>query len=264
MTARGRSSTRGVPRRAALARLVWLATLCVASSMPELARARVISYVPADSRQLLVVTTRDWSDLHGMAQRLERRGGLFRAVGAPFAVVIGHHGLGWGRGLPWPEPRPGPIKREGDGRSPAGLFVLGTAFGYAPQTDTALAYQSLSADIECVDDASSAHYNELVVGREVSRDWNSSEHMRRNDDLYRLGVVVNHNTPASPGAGSCIFLHIWRGADDGTVGCTAMDPDHIRLLLHWLDPAQRPLLLQLPRPEYERSRRRWQLPPLPP
>ncbi len=223
-----------------------------------------MAYVPRDSGQLLVVTTPDWSDLHGRAQRLERRGRWFRPLGPSFAVVVGEHGLGWGKGLPQPEPRPGPIKREGDGKSPAGLFVLGAAFGYGPAADTALAYQSLSPDIECVDDPSSAHYNQLVDGRLISRDWHSSEQMRRQDELYSLGVIVNHNIPAAPGAGSCIFLHVWRDADTGTAGCTAMEPENIRLLAHWLDPAQRPLLLQLPKAEYERSRRRWQLPPLRP
>jgi len=224
--------------------------------------APALAQVPGDSTELLVVMTPDWSDLHGTAQRLERRGHSFHKVGQAFPVVVGRSGLAWGRGLPLSEPRPGPIKREGDGKSPAGLFALGSAFGYAPSAETALPYRWLSADIECPDDPSSSHYNQLVDDRQTAKDWNSAERMRRNDELYSLGVFVNHNTPASAGAGSCIFLHVWRGPDDGTVGCTAMDSDHMRMLLRWLDPARRPVLLQLPQAEYRRFRLRWKLPQL--
>jgi len=40
---------------------------------------------------------------------------------------------------------------------------------------------------------------------------------------YRLGVFVEHNTkPRRAGFGSCIFLHIWSGPTEPTIGCTAM------------------------------------------
>jgi len=46
---------------------------------------------------------------------------------------LGRAGLAWGLGLHGNPPFPGPIKREGDGRSPAGAFELSSAFGYAPR-----------------------------------------------------------------------------------------------------------------------------------
>jgi D-alanyl-D-alanine dipeptidase len=95
----------------------------------------------------------------------------------------------------------------------------------------------------------------------VSPDWNSSEHMLRSDDLYRWGVVVDHNAdPPRPGAGSCIFLHIWRGPGQPTVGCTAMPQENLESVLGWLDPAKKPLLVQLPESEYQRLKRKWKLP----
>jgi D-alanyl-D-alanine dipeptidase len=113
-----------------------------------------------------------------------------------------------------------------------------------------------------VDDSHSGHYNELVDGSTIARDWNSSERMRRDDDMYRQGIVIEHNTPASAASGSCIFFHIWRSPSSPTLGCTAMDQADISRLFGWLDPGQSPLLIQLPETEYEHFRASWSLPEL--
>ncbi|MGJ7518838.1 L,D-transpeptidase family protein [Pseudomonas baetica] len=214
-----------------------------------------------DSQQLIVVTSKHWDDIQGTAQRYERHGDTFEKYEASFPVVLGKNGLAWGKGLNNVEDFQGPIKQEGDGKAPAGLFKLGTAFGYAAVADTRLSYLPLTSSIECVDDSQSKRYNQLVDGSTVDKDWSSSERMRRNDELYRQGVFIEHNTPASPTAGSCIFLHIWRGPTTPTRGCTAMAPADIARLFSWLDPRQSPLLVQLPEAQYEQLRERWKLPP---
>ncbi len=73
-------------------------------------------------------------------------------------------------------------------------------------------------------------------------------------------VVVKHDWDALPNARSCIFLHIWRGAHFGTAGCTAMPPDQMEEIDHWLDRRKQPLFVQLPARIYERMRSRWRLP----
>jgi D-alanyl-D-alanine dipeptidase len=130
-------------------------------------------------------------------------------------------------------------------------------------------YLSLTPSIECVDDVGSKYYNRVVDRSATAPDWNSSEHMR-NVDLYRWGIVVGHNgmvtevnaRPPTPGGGSCVFLHIWRGPGQGTAGCTAMSQIELETLLTWLDPMDKPLLVQLPALEYERLIHRWKLPAL--
>jgi D-alanyl-D-alanine dipeptidase len=179
-------------------------------------------------------------------------------------VVLGKSGLGWGRGLTAPVAN-GPTKQEGDGRSPAGVFTLGTAFGYAPPdqaTFLQVGYVQATADLECVDDIGSSHYNQLVHRSEVSNvDWSSSEKMSLAGDAYRWGLFVNHNvSPVVPGDGSCIFLHVWNGAGSSTVGCTASAQNELTTLLGWLDPAKQPLLVQLPQAEYDARRSEWSLP----
>jgi D-alanyl-D-alanine dipeptidase len=213
-----------------------------------------------DSDQLIVVTSKNWDDIQATAQRYERHGQNLQKFEAPFAVVLGKNGMGWGKGLLDTGQPEGPVKQEGDGKAPAGMFKLGAAFGYAPSAETRQPYLPLTQTIECVDDSQSTRYNELVDGAVVDKDWSSSERMRRSDELYRQGIFIQHNTPASPAAGSCIFFHIWRGPTAPTRGCTAMDPADIARLFDWLDPGKSPVLVQLPQAQYEQLRERWKLP----
>lgn len=213
-----------------------------------------------DSDQLIVVTSKNWDDIQGTAQRYERHGSALEKYQAPFAVVLGKNGMGWGKGLLDPGSLQGPVKQEGDGKAPAGVFKLGTAFGYDVSAETRLPYLALTSTLECVDDSDSQHYNQLVDVSLLAKNWNSAEHMRRNDDLYRQGIFIEHNTPATPAAGSCIFFHLWRGPDVPTLGCTAMDPADMARLFTWLDPRRSPRLVQLPEAQYEQLRARWNLP----
>ena len=157
-----------------------------------------------------------------------------------------------------------PGKREGDGRAPAGIFRLSGAFGYAPGRECPwikLPYREATSSLKCVDDSRSRHYNRLVNAGEEPKDWSSCEEMRRPDDQYRLGIVVEHNAaPAIPDRGSCIFIHIWKGPEVGTAGCTAMAPEDMETLLRWLDPAAVPVLIQLPESAYRQLKGPWELP----
>ena len=226
------------------------------------------------STQILVVTTSDWNGVEGVLQRYERSQTKkkWKAVGAQIQAVVGKNGLGWGVGLPPTNDAAirgvqDPVKKEGDGKAPAGIFHLSTAFGYAAQQPAGwrMPYLNLTQSVECVDDTASKSYNRVVNNTKVSPDWNSSEHMLRSDELYRSGFVVDHNSdPVTPGSGSCIFMHIWRGSGGGTAGCTAMPEEQIEAVLAWLDPAKRPLLVQLPLPQYAQLRKRWKLPALSP
>jgi zinc D-Ala-D-Ala dipeptidase len=222
----------------------------------------------SNSRQMIVVVTKNWDDFHGRARRYERSDvkAKWHEVDQPFAVVVGRNGLAWGQGLQPDTPDLGnaPIKREGDGKAPAGIFPLTSSFGYSARAldNARLPYVTLTPTVECVDDPHSIHYNQLFDTTDTAKDWSSSEQMRRHDELYRWGVVVDYNTsPTRSGAGSCIFLHIWDGPEQGTAGCTAMEPVNIETLLRWLDPTKHPVLVQLPETEYVRYQPAGLLPP---
>ncbi|WOX04720.1 hypothetical protein R5R33_13355 [Microbulbifer pacificus] len=159
-------------------------------------------------------------------------------------------------------------KREGDGKAPAGIFRLGDAFGYASSIDTGLGYQPMTAQHYCIDIPASPLYNQTVDAGKVGTDAvkGSSEGMRRDihygDQQYRKGIFVAHNPENRPGAGSCIFMHLWEAPSIPTAGCTAMSEGHMDAVLQWLDATQQPIYIALPRAEYERLREDWALPSL--
>ena len=141
------------------------------------------------ARQLVLVTTADWDANQGVAARYERDtdAAAWRQIAA-FPVSIGRHGSAWGSGLhAATDVDAGPVKREGDGRSPAGVFALGTAFGYAGQASTGLPYAQMHSDSWCMDVPDSPLYNRIVDAREVGTAAvaGSTEPMRL--DLHATG-----------------------------------------------------------------------------
>ena len=240
------------------------ALLPLRGTSPE-APAIQTAATPLDgSRQLVLVVTPTWDSTSGTLGRFVRDSdqGVWRAVGDVVPVVVGRTGLAWDDS----RVRPGtgePVKREGDGRSPAGAFALDTAFGFDIRQVVSwvrLPYVQLRTGTECVDDARSAHYNTIVNRDSVARvDWSSSERMREIEQ-YAYGVHVAYNAPPRPARGSCIFLHIWGGPGSVTAGCTAMDLDALKTLMGWVDPQRRPMLVQLPASAVTRLRAEWRLP----
>ena len=247
-------------------RSCWLPLLFLATATP--ATGWTVANPLRRSQQCLVVVAANWNSTTGVLRAFERAkgGAAWKAHGGAIPVVLGKKGLAWGRGLVKTPTGPDPVKIEGDNKVPAGIFRLGQAFGYAPRQSAGwvkLPYLPLTKQIEGVDDPQSRSYNQLVDRSKVAPvDWRSAERMRRDDVLYKWGVFVEHNTPPRPGAGSCIFLHIWKDSATATTGCTAMEERDLVRLLHWLDPAGCPVLVQMPTQPYELLRPRLKLPDL--
>ena len=217
--------------------------------------------VPArHSTQLLLCLAGHADATTGRLQPFERLpGGAWQPVGDVIPVTLGRSGLAWGRGLH--PAQPGQQKQEGDGRAPAGVFALTALFGAAPAGDYRLPYHPAHPDLKCVDDPASRHYNCLVDARSTPRDWTSCEDMLRQDARYTLGAVVAHNShPPLPGAGSCIFLHVWESPTTPTAGCTAMSLAPMTRLARWLDATRQPVLAQLPDADYAALQAAWDLP----
>lgn len=214
--------------------------------------------------QLLVVTNHQWEDKIGTLQRFARsqEDEEWVPVGAPIPVVLGKSGMAWGIGLYPLNSTPSKIER--DLKSPAGIFSLGSAFGFLPKSevDVKIDYLQLNDFTEAVDDPLSVHYNCIVDQREVVYDWNSSEKMRK-EPLYEMGLVINHNWPhPESGKGSAIFFHLWRNNNAGTAGCTAMSRDDLEEILLWLEKNKNPILIQLPFSVYSQLQATWSLPNL--
>ncbi|OZI10155.1 hypothetical protein BWI93_00025 [Siphonobacter sp. BAB-5385] len=212
-----------------------------------------------DTQQLLVVTTPTLTSVTGTLRTYEwnQIQQQWKQARPPQAVVVGKNGLAWDRKHPLASP---PYKQEGDGKAPAGVFRLGTAFG-TESKPAALhwPYVQTNRSCFCVDDARSRHYNQLVHTDSVRKDWTSAERMFIPD--YKYGLVLAYNTDSpQAGAGSCIFMHLWENPTHGTAGCTAMTETDMLSILRWLDPVKKPLLIQMPEPDYDRLKRLYALP----
>jgi L,D-peptidoglycan transpeptidase YkuD (ErfK/YbiS/YcfS/YnhG family) len=238
-----------MPRRAASVLAALLGSLVASEAVAQPSAV-------ATAQQLLVVDSAGWDAPRGVLRRFERpaAGAAFRQVGAPLQVALGRAGLAWrsDAGAP-PPPLPGPRKREGDGRSPAGILRLGQMWGYAPAAPSGvrLPYQQADDKMRCVDDAQSPSYARIVRAPAASEPWRSAELLRMPTDHYKYLVVIDYNM-AQPiaGAGSCIFLHVAPPpalTSGPTAGCTALVEAELLTVLRWLEPQKQPLLVQLPR-----------------
>ena len=210
--------------------LVCFVTMAVQAQIPN-------------SKQLIVVSTKNWSTPNGTLQRYEKKD-KWHKVGKAINIKLGRNGLGWGIGLHSIPINAKHIKKEGDGKAPAGIFSLKQAFGYNPFVAD-YPYEVYKATDHCIDDVNSKLYNKIVDSTKIKKDYKSKEHMKFPKDYYKYGIVVNHNhideVGAVKGAGSCIFMHIKKVP---TAGCTVMNEDEMKEIIKWLDAESEPLLVQ--------------------
>jgi L,D-peptidoglycan transpeptidase YkuD (ErfK/YbiS/YcfS/YnhG family) len=237
--------------------------LLISPSLPGPLRAAIPAKIKAlKCSQLLVVVNNGWDSLGGKLYAFEKVHGKWK-LRFSNAVVLGSKGVALGDGLVKLSIS-GPVKHEGDKRSPAGIFSIGTAFGYAEKKDAAWIknrYVQAFDTLICVDDANSANYNKLVGKDTAPHDYNSFEYMHLKKDYYKWGLFINHNSgKVVPGDGSCIFMHIWEDDHTGTDGCTAMTESTMLRVLRWINAKDRPMLVQLPRSDYLKIRKIYHLP----
>nr|WP_081620356.1 L,D-transpeptidase family protein [Ancylobacter sp. FA202] len=128
-------------------------------------------------------------------------------------------------------------KREGDGATPRGIWHAREVRyradrGMRPITGLPV-LRTRRADGWC-DEPGDGRYNRPVCLPVRA----SHEAMWRDDGLYDLVVVLDHNSrPRRSRRGSAVFLHIARGTFEPTAGCVAFRPADLRRLLARLTPA---------------------------
>jgi len=228
----------------------------------EILDAAPAAVLPPTSRQLILGIADDWSSTKATLQLFTRTdaNNAWTSIGPAWPAVIGRTGTAWGVGA-HPPTTAEPTKHEGDGKAPAGAFHLRGAYGYGPAAPAGskMSY-SIADKLECVDDPASKHYASIVDGASTPKDWSSSEQMRATHTQYTWVIDIAHNPDHKPGAGSCIFFHVWGSASTPTDGCTAMPEDKLVALMKQLDPAADPLYVLLPREQYNSLRLVWGLP----
>lgn len=180
------------------------------------------------AKQRIIVTSTAKTTATVQLQQLE--GTKWKNVYQSYKAVIGKNGVG--------------KTKEGDGKTPTGMFELGTAFGWGP-TIANLNYpfkKSTSHDY-WVDDATSNDYNQWVnFSGNPNTKWKSFEKMTH--PLYKYGVVVRYNDdPVVSGKGSAIFLHLKNSSTKYTLGCIALNEKDLTTILKWLNKDKNPIII---------------------
>jgi L,D-peptidoglycan transpeptidase YkuD (ErfK/YbiS/YcfS/YnhG family) len=194
------------------------------------------------SQQIILVVSNDFNSSTANMECFEDD----KTVCSNIQVNLGKNGLGWGIGeYKLPQKKDDPIKKEGDKKAPAGIFKLTTIFGYEKKQNFHMPYIFSSKNLICVDDIDSKYYNQII--HMPQKTPKSFEKMKRDDELYKIGIVVAHNKKGIKKRGSCIFIHIQRDKKTPTVGCTSMSYKNLKDIVEWLDIRKNPILIQIPK-----------------
>lgn len=135
----------------------------------------------------------------------------------PYNGYVGRNGVG--------------SKREGDGRTPSGLYRLRGGFGYDKNPGVKFSWFKTDSRDRWVDDSRSRYYN-LRMRTPVNGRWKSAEKLRI--PAYKYAQVIGYNEKRTPGKGSAIFLHVSNGR--GTAGCVSLSRTSLLKILRWQKP----------------------------
>lgn len=221
--------------------------------------------LPAHAGQCLVGTADDWDSSKVTLCLYQKSGVTWKPVGPSWQGRLGKNGLVWGKGI-HPVPDGVSTKKEGDNRSPAGVFAIGGAWGYdvSIKKHAALHYRKVTPRDLWVEDPTSSQYNRnVILDHDPATPWEKKQQMKQADAAHALKLFIAHNAPPSviSGGGSSIFFHIWRrdGAS-ATAGCTTMARPKLQSLISQIDPAKHPLYVLLTKADYAKYRTAWKLP----
>ncbi len=128
----------------------------------------------------------------------------------------------------------GVIKREGDGKTPIGKWRFLRAFYRADRLKrpkTKLPMFPIHKNYGWCDMPWDNNYNRFVHLPYSGR----SERLWRDDHLYDIIVVLNHNhIPRIHNYGSAIFMHVEKNNYQPTEGCVALRVSHLKYMLTFL------------------------------
>ncbi|MBS0964631.1 L,D-transpeptidase family protein [Acetobacter okinawensis] len=118
-------------------------------------------------------------------------------------------------------------KREGDMCTPVGHFTLRKVYYRADRVEppqTRLPLAPITPQDGWCDDPGSELYNHFLIHPHPAR----HEMLWREDAVYNIVVVIGYNdSPAVPGKGSAIFMHLQRRDLTPTEGCVALSENDL-------------------------------------
>ena len=183
----------------------------------------------AGAGQAIVVTAPGYASTTATFTAYERAGDGWHRIFGPWAAHVGTKGIA-----------PPGEKREGDGRTPSGVYGFDFFFGVAADPGVKFPYRRItSRSIVWDDDPASPLYNTWV---DLDRQQGGADpEPMYTTPAYDHGAVIAYNTARTPGLGSAIFLHVSTGAS--TAGCVSLPSSQLVDVLRWLDPTRDPKIV---------------------
>ena len=129
--------------------------------------------------------------------------------------------------------------KEGDAKTPIGVFRFNRAFGIADDPGCAIPYVKVDDDTYWSGDPREGyHYNELVSLKDLpglDLESGDSEHIIDYSYHYRYCLNISYNEACTPGLGSAIFLHCLGPVKPYTGGCVSIPEDHMKYVMQHID-----------------------------
>lgn len=118
-------------------------------------------------------------------------------------------------------------KKEGDKKTPTGVFNLTEAFGIKNNPGTVMPYIKVNKyQYWCSD---KKYYNQLIDIRETPHKCRG-EHLSDYVPQYNYGMVLDYNSECAYNKGAAIFLHC-KGSNPYTLGCIAVSQKNMIKIL---------------------------------
>ena len=129
--------------------------------------------------------------------------------------------------------------REGDGKTPVGVFRFNRAFGIANDPGCAIPYVKVDDGWYWSGDSREGYrYNELVSIKDVPGldiESGDSEHIADYPYHYQYCLNISYNEDCVPGLGSAIFLHCFGPARPFTGGCVSIPEEQMVFVMRRID-----------------------------
>jgi L,D-peptidoglycan transpeptidase YkuD (ErfK/YbiS/YcfS/YnhG family) len=191
---------------------------------------RNMQYLSADITQLIIVFTQTTNQNRAKLIAMQKGQNGWEQVLKPIGAGIGRNGFA----------APGE-KREGDGKSPSGVFKLGQLFTYENNVVTQMPFTQTTSEDKWIDDPESPDYNQHVRGKTNAKSY---ENLLLKNDYYKYCMVIEYNTnPVEKGKGSAIFFHLNMKPYESTSGCIAIAEKDMKKVLEWLNPEENPHII---------------------
>ena len=123
-------------------------------------------------------------------------------------------------------------QREGDKKTPTGIFNLTHGFGIKKNPGTKVPYVKVNSNLYWCGDQN--YYNQLIDITEKPHHC-TGEHLIDYTQCYAYGMFLDYNKECTLGKGSAIFLHC-KGNSGYTAGCVAVSQENMIKILRSVEP----------------------------